>query len=67
MSRPQGASDARITDVYKSLGCSVDLLSPTEREKMGLSKSAASQNRRAVLKAPVKFPKVKKRGPARSG
>lgn len=55
----------RITDIFKSLGCTVDLMSPAEREKLGLSQQAAKDQRRAVLKAPVKFPKIKTRGPAR--
>jgi DNA-directed RNA polymerase I subunit RPA49 len=51
--------------MYKSLGCQVEIPTPAEREKLGLSMSEAQKARRAVLKAPVKFPKTKMRGPAK--
>lgn len=60
-----GLPATKVGDYYKSLGCSVDLPTPAEREKMGISLSKAQENRRANLKAPVKFPKTKRRGPAK--
>ncbi|KLT40443.1 RNA polymerase I associated factor, A49-like protein [Cutaneotrichosporon oleaginosum] len=55
----------KVGEFYKSLGCSVELPSPAEREKLGLSLSQAQERRRAALKAPVKYPKTKRRGPAK--
>lgn len=60
-----GLPSTKVGDFYKSLGCSVDLPTPAEREKMGISLSKAQESRRANLKAPVKFPKTKRRGPAK--
>lgn len=37
----------------------------SEREERGLSLAAARDMRRAVLKAPVNFPNVKRRGPVK--
>jgi DNA-directed RNA polymerase I subunit RPA49 len=51
--------------MYKMLGCSVELPTTAEREQLGLSLAEAQKQRRAVLKAPVKFPKTKRRGPAK--
>lgn len=58
-------ANVRITDMFKSLGCTVELPTPAEREKMGISLEQARQQRRANLKAPVKYPKTKRRGPAK--
>ncbi|RSH91177.1 DNA-directed RNA polymerase I subunit rpa49 [Saitozyma podzolica] len=58
-------TDAKVINMYKSLGCQVEIPTPAEREKLGLSMSEAQKARRAVLKAPVKFPKTKMRGPAK--
>jgi DNA-directed RNA polymerase I subunit RPA49 len=55
----------RITVVLKSLGCAVDVASVAEREKMGMTLQEAQANKRAVLKAPVKFPKIGRRGPVK--
>ncbi|KAK4689942.1 DNA-directed RNA polymerase I subunit RPA49, partial [Tremellales sp. Uapishka_1] len=55
----------KIGDIYKSLGCSVDAPSPAEREKMGVSAAEALKLKRAVLKAPVVYPKIKMRGPVK--
>jgi DNA-directed RNA polymerase I subunit RPA49 len=51
--------------MYKSLGCTVDVATPAEREKLGLTMEEARKAKRAVLKAPVTFPKTKRRGPVR--
>lgn len=58
-------TDSRITDLFKALGCSVDMPGPAERENLGISVAEAQQQRRATLKAPVKYPKTKRRGPAK--
>ncbi len=55
----------RIGDMFKSLGCKVDVPSPAEREKAGMSLSDAQKNKKAVLKAPVEFPKIKRKGPVK--
>lgn len=51
--------------MFKSLGCNVDLPTPAEREKMGIKLADANKFRKATLKAPLKFPKTKRRGPAK--
>lgn len=51
--------------MYQNLGCGTDVLGPAEREERGLSMAEAQKMKRAVLKAPVKFPKVKRRGPVK--
>ncbi|OCF31519.1 hypothetical protein I316_06922 [Kwoniella heveanensis BCC8398] len=56
---------AKISDMYKNLGCSVNLATPAEREKQGLTLAQASAAKKAVLVAPVTFPKIKRRGPAK--
>ena len=55
----------RIVDIFKSLGCKVDLPTTAEREKAGMSLADAKINKRAVLKAPVTYPKPKSRGPVK--
>ncbi|KAL1411208.1 DNA-directed RNA polymerase I subunit rpa49 [Vanrija albida] len=65
VARDLSLTPAKITDMFKSLGCSADLASPAEREKLGVSQADAAKLRRAVLKAPVKFPKIKRRGPTK--
>lgn len=59
------ANQARVADMFKSLGCNVDLPTPAEREKMGIKLTEANRYRKATLKAPLKFPKTKRRGPAK--
>lgn len=59
------ANSIRVADMFKSLGCTVDLPTPAEREKMGLKLADANKFRKATLKAPLKFPKTKRRGPAK--
>jgi DNA-directed RNA polymerase I subunit RPA49 len=56
---------SRVQEMYQNLGCSVDVLGPAEREERGITMAAARDMRRAVLKAPVKFPNVKRRGPVK--
>lgn len=56
---------SRVVDMFKSLGCNVDLPTPAEREKMGIKLADANKFRKATLKAPLKFPKTKRRGPAK--
>ena len=51
--------------MFRSLGCRVEVASSIEREKAGLSLSEAQKNKMAVLKAPVIFPKPKRRGPVK--
>ena len=51
--------------IFKSLGCRVDIAGPEERGKTGMSMEEARAHRKAVLKAPVKFPKHKTRAPPR--
>lgn len=58
-------TSSRVTDMFKSLGCAVDLPSPAEREKMGIKLADANKFRKATLKAPLRFPKTKRRGPAK--
>lgn len=55
----------RIGDIFKSLGAKVDIPSPKDREKAGLSFADAQKNKKAILKAPVEFPKPKRRGPVK--
>ncbi|EJT47276.1 hypothetical protein A1Q1_03905 [Trichosporon asahii var. asahii CBS 2479] len=55
----------KVVDMFKSLGCNVDLPTPAEREKMGIKLADANKFRKATLKAPLKFPKTKRRGPAK--
>ncbi|WVQ71488.1 hypothetical protein IAR50_001026 [Cryptococcus sp. DSM 104548] len=55
---------AKVATYYKQLGCNVKLASPAEREAQGITLAEAGQMRRAVMVAPVKFPKTKRRGPA---
>lgn len=43
----------------------MDVLSVAEREKRGMSLQEAQANKRAVLKAPVKYPKIGRRGPVK--
>ncbi|WWC61294.1 uncharacterized protein I303_103875 [Kwoniella dejecticola CBS 10117] len=56
---------AKVENMFKNLGCRVDMDTPAEREKKGITTAEASANRKAVLKAPVVFPKQKTRGPAK--
>lgn len=65
VARDLSLTPAKVTDMFKSLGCSADLASTAEREKLGVSQADAAKLRRAVLKAPVKFPKIKRRGPTK--
>ncbi|KAJ7270699.1 Rpa49 subunit specific to nuclear RNA polymerase I [Mycena haematopus] len=46
----------KITQVFKSLGCKMVTLNERERTRLGLPDSVADE-KRAVLKAPVQFPK----------
>ncbi|WWD15781.1 hypothetical protein CI109_100205 [Kwoniella shandongensis] len=55
----------KVATVYKSLGCTVNMATPAEREKQGLTMAEASASRKAILVAPVTFPKTKKRGPVK--
>lgn len=43
----------------------MDVASVAEREKKGITLQEAQANKRAVLKAPVKFPRVGRRGPVK--
>ncbi|WWC85332.1 uncharacterized protein L201_000195 [Kwoniella dendrophila CBS 6074] len=58
-----GLSETKIQTMFKSLGCSVNVPTPEEREKQGIT--LAEAKRKAVLKAPVTFPQVKRGGPVR--
>ena len=57
--------ETRVVTVYKSLGCKVEIPIAAEREKAGISAAEASQNKKAVLKAPVEFPRDRIRGQTR--
>jgi DNA-directed RNA polymerase I subunit RPA49 len=63
--RAGGADVRRVQVIFKSLGCAVDVASVAEREKMGITLQEAQANKRAVLKAPVQFPKTRTRGPVK--
>lgn len=58
-------SRSRVQDIFKSVGCKVDVASPIEREKLGISLADARLSRKAVLKTPVVFPKQRTRAPVR--
>ncbi|OLL26991.1 DNA-directed RNA polymerase I subunit rpa49 [Neolecta irregularis DAH-3] len=53
--RPQ-----ECTELFKTLGCKITLLTETQRSAIGISKAEAAQRKRAVLKVPLEFPVVKK-------
>jgi DNA-directed RNA polymerase I subunit RPA49 len=55
----------RIQEMYQNLGCATDVLGPAEREERGLSLADAQKMKKATLRAPVKFPGVKRRGPVK--
>nr|ODN81277.1 DNA-directed RNA polymerase I subunit RPA49 [Cryptococcus depauperatus CBS 7841] len=55
----------KISTLFKQLGCTLKIATPEEREAQGITLAEASSRRRAVLTAPVKFPKIKQRGPAK--
>ncbi|ORX39701.1 RNA polymerase I associated factor, A49-like protein [Kockovaella imperatae] len=56
---------AKLINIFKSLGCRIDIPSPEEREQLGVTLDGAKALRKAVLRAPVQFPKPKTRAPAR--
>ncbi|KAF9526022.1 Rpa49 subunit specific to nuclear RNA polymerase I [Crepidotus variabilis] len=49
-----------VNQLFQSLGCKMTKLGERERARLGLG-SDASENKRAVLTAPVEFPKPKRR------
>jgi len=51
---------SEVNKLFKSLGCKITKLSDRERAKLGISESSAIE-KRAVLSAPVEFPKPKTR------
>ncbi|PIL25986.1 hypothetical protein GSI_11740 [Ganoderma sinense ZZ0214-1] len=51
-----GMSPASVNSLFKSLGCTIKKLSPTELKERGLP-DAAAETKRAVLKIPLEFPK----------
>ncbi|WWC69617.1 uncharacterized protein I206_103560 [Kwoniella pini CBS 10737] len=55
----------KIENMFKNVGCTVNMDTPAERERKGISMAEASASRKAVLKAPVVFPRQKTRGPTR--
>jgi len=57
-------SITKVSDMYKSLGCTVEVMRTEMRQKLGLSLAEAQRNKRAILKAPVVFPRIKRRAPA---
>ena len=61
---PPIRADGRITTMFQGLGCKVEILTPEQREKKGMSITEARSNKRAILKAPVVFPRPKT-GPVR--
>ncbi|KAJ9104598.1 hypothetical protein QFC21_002096 [Naganishia friedmannii] len=54
----------RVADIYKSLGCTVDNVSISDRERLGMKAGEARNMRKAILQAPPVFPRERKRGPA---
>ncbi|KAJ9098535.1 hypothetical protein QFC19_006303 [Naganishia cerealis] len=55
----------RVTDIYKSLGCTVDKVSVSDRERLGIKSGEARNMTKAILQAPPVFPRERKRGPAK--
>ncbi|KAF9054188.1 Rpa49 subunit specific to nuclear RNA polymerase I [Panaeolus papilionaceus] len=53
-------SVTQVNDLFKSLGCKIIKLSDRERAQLGLADTAA-EDKRAVLTAPVEFPKPRLR------
>lgn len=51
---------SEVNQLFKSLGCKITKLSERERARLGLSESSAIE-KRAILSAPVEFPKPKTR------
>ncbi|EJF57477.1 RNA polymerase I associated factor, A49-like protein [Dichomitus squalens LYAD-421 SS1] len=47
---------AKVSGLFKALGCTIKKLSPTELKERGLP-DAAAETKRAVLKIPLEFPK----------
>jgi len=45
----------RINQLFRSLGCKIETLKPTDIQRLRLPETA-TQTKRAVLRAPVKFP-----------
>lgn len=65
MAEHTGLSDRfRVADIYKSLGCTVDKVSTSDCERLGIKSSERQNLRKAILQAPPIFPKERKRGPA---
>ena len=58
-------SHTRLVDVFKSLGCKMSVLTASEREQLGMSATDAQKQQRAVLKAPVVYPRIKRRAAQR--
>ena len=48
-----------VQKYFKELGCTVDVLNDTERGKLKITKAEATSHRRARLKLPLVFPKMK--------
>lgn len=55
----------KVRDIFKSLGCTIDMVDGKVRERMGISMEEAKSKRRAVLQAPPEFPKIKRGAPSR--
>ncbi|KAG0226002.1 DNA-directed RNA polymerase I subunit rpa49 [Actinomortierella wolfii] len=55
----------RVNELYRSLGCKVSELTPTQRAQLGLEASDAQGMKRAVLTVPLTFP-LPKRGPKKA-
>ncbi|KAH9989553.1 RNA polymerase I associated factor, A49-like protein [Russula vinacea] len=53
-------SPARVNDLFKSLGCTIGKLTSQDLKRLGLPESVG-QEKRAILKAPLTFPKPKLR------
>lgn len=46
----------RVNSLFRTLGCKIEHLKPTDLQRLRLPESAG-QSKRAILKAPVEFPK----------
>ncbi|KAF8496162.1 Rpa49 subunit specific to nuclear RNA polymerase I [Russula emetica] len=53
-------SPTKVNDLFKSLGCTIGKLSPQDLKRLGLPESAGHE-KRAILKAPLTFPKPRLR------
>lgn len=58
-----GLRPPAVATLLKELGCTLQPITETQRVQRGLSKAEARQIKRAVLRAPLVFPEIKRGGP----